>query len=589
MKKTARRALPLLALASLLAGAVATAKTTDHDAALARNLSTFNAMVRALEENYVDTIRIDEAFEQAIDAMLGTVDPYTEYYPAEDSEQLTRMTTGEYGGIGSFVLERDSCTFISGPYENSPAAKAGLRAGDKILFVDSMDVHTHYVKDVSKLLRGVPGTDVRLRIQRPYAQDSLLDITVRREKLQQPSVSYSGMLGDSIGYVGLTSFIASSPREVEEALAPLLRNPGLKGLVLDLRGNGGGLMESAVDIVGLFVPKGTEVLSTTAGTRRAAKAYRTRRNPVVPASTPVAVLIDGGSASASEITAGALQDLDRAVLVGSRSFGKGLVQSTLPLPFDGWLKVTTAKYLLPSGRLIQALDYSRRNPDGTVARTPDSLANTYRTAAGRIVRDGGGLQPDSTVSWERASSLLWQLVRDNKIFDYATLYASRHPSIAPASEFSISEADYDEFCASLDPRAFRYKSSTEQVLRQLREAAEAEGLDSAQEKEMLARADSLFAPDLKRDLERRRQEITDYINEEIIGRYHYERGKARAMLRHDPGLEAAISILTSPEYSRLLSPGGKEQPGKEKASKPGKEKASGSGKGNASKPKGGRE
>lgn len=523
----------------------------SHDAAVARNMQVFNAVVRQLEENYVDTIRTDEAFKAAIGAMLSTVDPYTEYFGPDDQESLMRMTTGEYGGIGSFILVRDSATYISAPYEGSPAAKAGLLPGDKILYVDSTDVHTVFHKDVSKLLRGQPGTEVHVKVQRPYAADSIMDITVIREKLSEPTVPYYGVVGDSTGYIRLTSYLTKSPAEVLEALTNLLADPKVESLVLDLRGNGGGLVESAVEILGFFLPKDTEVISTQGSGRRTSKTYKTRHKPVVPADMPLAVLIDGGSASASEITAGALQDLDRAVLVGTRSFGKGLVQSTLPLPFDGMLKVTVAKYLLPSGRLIQALDYSRRNPDGSVARTPDSLTNVYLTAAGREVRDGGGLTPDSVVNWPRTSSLLYHLYTDHKIFDYATRYYARHPALD--WDFTVTDSIYADFSSTIDPATYRYKNSAEEILKELRQAVADEGYGGEEAIALLSKADSLFAPSLERDLKAKREEISQYLAEELAGRYYYDRGRIYQQIQHDPTLDAAVGILRSPAYRKILS------------------------------------
>ncbi len=560
MKKRAYLHFALAAILLGIAFACASAGKKSHDAATARNLTTFNALVKVLEENYVDTIRTDEAFRQAIGAMLSTVDPYTEYYTADDAEQLMRMTTGEYGGIGSYIMVRDSCTYISGPYENSPAAKAGLLPGDKILFVDSIDVASKFNPDVSKLLRGQPGTKVRVKVARPYiGPDSILDITVTRAKLQEPSVTYSGVVADSTGYLNLTSFITKSPDEVRNAVKDLLADPRVNSLVLDLRGNGGGLVESAVEILSLFLPKGTEVLSTRGSDARPGKTYKTRHDPIVPSSMPLAVLIDGGSASASEITAGALQDLDRAVLVGSRSFGKGLVQSTLPLPFDGMLKVTVAKYLLPSGRLIQALDYSRRNPDGSVARTPDSLTNVYRTLAGREVRDGGGLTPDSIIEWPMPSSLLYQLVTDHKIFDYANRFYASGRKVDNPHTFTITDSIYADFSSTLDPSRFNYKNSAEPILKQLRDAAKIEGFASDETSAVLARIDSIFSPSLERDLKLRRDEVSQYLEEEIVSRYYFNRGKQIAILKKDPALDAAIYILRSPRYREILAPGKSSQ------------------------------
>ncbi len=540
-------------VAAIAAVACATAAKKSHDAATARNLTTFNALVKVLEENYVDTIRTDEAFRQAIGAMLSTVDPYTEYYSSDDAEQIMRMTTGEYGGIGSYIVVRDSCTYISAPYENSPAAKAGLLPGDKILFVDSIDVSSKYHPNVSKLLRGQPGTEVKVKIARPYiGPDSIMDVIVTRAKLQEPSVTYSGVVGDNTGYINLTSFITKSPDEVKDALTELLNEKKVSSLILDLRGNGGGLVESAVDILGFFLPKGTEVLSTQGSDSRPFKTYKTRHDPIVPADMPLAVLIDGGSASAAEITAGALQDLDRAVLVGSRSFGKGLVQNTLPLPYDGILKVTVAKYLLPSGRLIQALDYSRRNPDGSVARTPDSLTNIYHTRGGRIVRDGGGLTPDSLVDWPMPSSLLYQLVTDHKIFDFANKFYASGRKVEDPKTFVITDSLYSEFTSTLDPSRFTYKNSADPLLTQLKEVAKIEGFSGDEVQTLLAQVDTLFSPNLERDLKLRRKEISQYLEEEISSRYFYNKGKQIAILKNDPGLKAALDILTSPAYKRYL-------------------------------------
>ena len=369
--------LPFVALTMISVGAYA---KKSHDMSLQRNLKTFNAMVKTLEENYVDSIRIDEAFKAASNAMLNTVDPYTEYYTSDDKDELMKMTTGEYAGIGSYITEYDGKVRISQPVAGSPAAKAGLMAGDWIVKVDTTDTKGLKSGDVSKLLRGNPGTDVYVEVVRPYMADSLKSFTITREKVGEKSVPYFGMVSPSTGYIRLTSYISNSPQEIAAALDSLKGNPGFSKLILDLRGNGGGLVESAIDILGNFLPKGTQVLRTSGSGRE--RIYKTTHTPSFP-DMPLAVLTDGATASASEITAGALQDLDRAVLIGNRSFGKGLVQNIFPLPHDASLKVTVAKYYIPSGRLIQALDYSRRNPDGSVARTPDSLTNVYYTSRGR--------------------------------------------------------------------------------------------------------------------------------------------------------------------------------------------------------------
>lgn len=526
----------------------------SHDSAVARNLNVFNALVKELEMNYVDSLRPDESFSTAIRALLSTVDPYTEYFSSDDAENLGRMTTGEYGGIGSYILQRDSFVYISGPYEGSPAALAGLRPGDRIVRIDTADAKGMASDKVSRLLRGPAGTVVSLRLERPFAgPDSVIDVDIERRKIQTPSVPYFRLdTASGIGYIRLTSFIDKSPKEVEAALDSFRADGRLKGVVLDLRGNGGGLVESAVDIVGFFVPKGTEVLRMRGRAKNADKVYKTSRKPLMP-DMPLAVLIDGGSASSSEITAGSLQDLDRAVLIGSRSFGKGLVQGTRPLPYDGYLKVTTGKYYIPSGRLIQALDYSHRNEDGSVARVPDSLTNVFRTAAGREVRDGGGLTPDVTVDWGKVSRLLFNIARDNWAFDFANRFAAANPSIPAPEDFEITDGIYADFKASIDPRRFKYDKVGEDLIKQLNETLEAEGYMNDSVRSQLDGLSRLLIHDLDSDLDSKRKEIAAYLGEEIASRYYYERGRAAQQLRDDPAMDEARRILLDPaEYRRIL-------------------------------------
>lgn len=520
------------------------------DAALGRNLTTFNAIVSELQNNYVDSIAPDRAFDAAISALLETVDPYTEYYPAEAQEDLQKMTTGEFGGIGAYLMDRDGSTFISAPMEGSPAVKAGVRAGDKILKVDSIDVSKKLSGEVTKVLRGKPNTVVTLRLERPFSPDSVYEVTITRELIQQPSVPLYKVIGNT-GYIQLTQFINKSPAEVKTALESFKENPEVKNIVLDLRGNGGGLVESAVEILGYFLPKGTEVVRTRGRENSSERVYKTMRSPIFP-NIPLAVLIDGGTASASEIVAGAVQDLDRGVLVGSRSFGKGLVQSTRPLPFDGLLKVTVAKYYTPSGRLIQALDYAHRNEDGSVSRIPDSLTNQFKTLHGRIVRDGGGLQPDSVVEWDKVNRLVYNLVRDNWIFDYATKYASEHPEISPASEFVITDSLYADFKKTIDPSLFKYDKIMEEAVKQLRDIATEEGYMGAETTEAFDALQQLLVHDLNHDLDVHRSEVEDYLGSEIASRYYHEKGKTEYALRNDKALKAAREILESDSYAQIL-------------------------------------
>lgn len=548
----------ILAAAAMAAVAVPQSLAVDpsssHDASVARNLTTFNALVKELEMNYVDTIRPKEAFNSAIAAFLSTVDPYTEYYSAEQRSDLTKLTTGQfdYGGIGSFIMQRDSASFISYPMEGAPAAKAGLRSGDQIIRVDSVDTSHMGSEAVSKLLRGQAGTPLTVTVRRPYVTDSILTFEMVRGKLVEPSVPYWGVIDGNTGYIRVTQFIEQTGKDVREALESFKKDPAVKQIVLDLRGNGGGLLEQAVDIVGNFVPKGTEVLRTRGRDAKSEKIYKTTHTPIFP-DIPLAVLIDGGSASASEITAGSLQDLDRAVLVGSRSFGKGLVQSTMQLPYDGLLKVTVAKYYIPSGRLIQALDYSHRNPDGSVARTPDSLTNVYKTLHGREVRDGGGLKPDIEVDWGQVSRLAYNLVRDNWTYDFANRYANTHPSIPPASEFVITDEIYEDFKKSIDPKKLKYDKVLDEILKELRKTAGEEGYLNDQTTALLDSLSPLMTHNLSHDLDNRREEVSGYLGAEIAQRYYFDKGKIIQDLRNDEALKKAEAILSDPaELNKML-------------------------------------
>ena len=536
-----------------MALALMTAKTPGRstDAAIARNLNTFNSIVKELQNNYVDSIAPDRSFGVAIDAFLSTIDPYTVYYPVEEQNELQTMTTGEYGGIGAYLLDRDSSTYIMEPMQGSPAARAGIRAGDRILRVDSIDVSRKLSAEVTKVLRGRPNTMVSIKLQRPYTADSIIDVTFARELLQQPSVPFYTVVGNT-GYIRLTSFINKSPEEVKEALESFKSDARVKNIVLDLRGNGGGLVESAVDILSFFVPKGTEVVRTRGREASSQRIYKTMRSPIFP-DIPLAVLIDGSSASASEILAGAVQDLDRGVLIGSRSYGKGLVQTTRPLPYQGVLKFTVAKYYIPSGRLIQALDYGKRKEDGSVSRIPDSLTNVYKTRHGRTVRDGGGLQPDSVIDWGKVNRLVYNVVRDNWSFDYATKYAATHPSIPAASEFVVTDSIYDDFKKSIDPKRFKYDRVMEEAMKQLREIATEEGYMGDDTEAAFDSLSKLLIHDLNKDLDTHRSEIEEYLGSEIVGRYYYEPGKIAYMLRDDKAFKAARDILDSGKYKQILS------------------------------------
>lgn len=550
MKRIIRGA--LLCAAIVTAGIVSAQKSKDMS--VARGLNTFSSIVKELEMNYVDTINSETAFKGAIDAMLQTVDPYTVYYPKEDREDISQMTTGEYAGIGALLLYKDGGTYVSEPFENSPAYKGGLRAGDRLLKVDTVDVSKFTVDKVSKLLRGRPDTQVRIRVQRPYVQDSILNFTVTRAKIRNSSVPYAGVLPDSIGYIRITQFIEDTGKDVRAALDSFQATaPGLKGVIIDLRGNGGGLLEQAVDVASNFVPKGTEIVRTIGRDKNATKIYKTMRKPLYP-DMPVAVLTDGGTASASEILAGAMQDLDRGVLVGTRSFGKGLVQTTRPLPYGGVLKVTVAKYYTPSGRLIQSLDYKHRNPDGSAARVPDSLTHAYKTLHGRTIRDGGGLQPDSTVNWKKVNRLVYNVVSDNWSWDFANKFKATHLTIPTADKFVITDSVYNEFKAFIDPKKFKYDSAMEEATEALRKVADEEGYINDETTAAFDSLKKLLTHNLDRDLDTHRKHIEEYLGGEIVSRYYFDRGRTQYGIRDDEGVDAARGILKDKAlYKRILS------------------------------------
>ena len=540
----------LFAAAIIMLSIFASAATRSKKSEISRNLDIFNTIYKELQTFYVDSIDAQKSINTAITAMLNDIDPYTEYFPAEEQEQFRTMTTGEYGGIGSMIQETARGVIISEPYEGSPADQAGLRPGDLIVMIDNDTVLGWKSDKVSEHLKGQNGTMLRLLINRPYVEDSMLTFDIKRAKIQIPSVPYSGMLRDDVGYIRLTTFSEKSYPEVREALEKLLKE-GAKGVILDLRGNGGGLVESAVQILGLFLPKGTTVLSTRGKGVLNEQVYKTSVQPL-DTKIPLAVLIDGASASASEIVTGAIQDLDRGVVIGGRSFGKGLVQSTRQIPYDGLLKVTVAKYYIPSGRLIQAIDYSHRNPDGSVARIPDSLTSVFHTAGGREVRDGGGITPDVKIEYPDVNRLTYNVVRDNWAFDFANRYAATHASIPSPEEFVVTDTIYEEFKKSIDPAKFNYDKVCESAVDQLRELAKAEGYMNDSTRAQFDILAGMLKHDLNHDLDINRKNISPYLAGEIVSRYYYQKGEIINSLNDDQGVDSALTILTSPRYDEIL-------------------------------------
>ena len=556
MKKTYLKIAAAWLLAALVVPVAMGDNGDANSASVARNLDIFNNIYKELTTFYVDTIDAKKSIETAINAMLDDIDPYTEYIPASEQDEFRVLATGEYGGIGSYIMNRTGDkkgVYISSPYKGSPAAKAGLRPGDRIIMIDGDSVVNWSSDSVSSHLKGQPNTHVHLKVERQWSQDSILDFDITRETIKVDPVPYHGVARGCMGYISLTTFNEQSAQQVKDAVIELKKNPDVKFLVLDLRGNGGGLMESAIQIVGHFVPKGTQVLVTRGRDKQSEKTYKTTADPI-DTTTPLVVLVDGSSASSSEITAGALQDLDRAVIVGSRSFGKGLVQSTRPLPFDGLLKVTVAKYYIPSGRLIQEVDYSQRNPDGTFQRKPDSLANVFHTVNGREVRDGGGITPDIKVEYPEINRLVYNIVRDHWAFDFATKYAAEHPSIPSPAKFEVTDEIFNEFKAFINPDKFEYDKVCEAGLKALKDVAKTEGYMNDSTSIEFERLEKLLKHDLSHDLDTHRSEISKHLAQEILDRYYFQQGQVEYMVRKDEAIDRTLEMFAKPgEYERILN------------------------------------
>lgn len=549
------RKLPVILLVISAAALIAVGATRSSKSDISRNLDTFASIYKALQTSYVDTIDADKSMNTAISAMLNEIDPYTEYIPESEQDEFLTISTGEYGGIGAYIMQRpEGGVQVTEPRDGTPSQKAGLRPGDMFLVINGDSVTNADSKTVSNMLRGQAGTDVKVTVKRPYVTDSILDFTITRSKIDINPVPYYGVERGDIGYIQLTTFNDKTYEKTRDALKALKSNPAVKSIVLDLRGNGGGLLESAVQVVSLFVPKGTEVLRTRGKGLQNERIYKTPYQPV-DTDIPLAVLVNSGSASSAEIVTGALQDLDRAVIVGDRSFGKGLVQSTRQLPYNGLLKVTIAKYYIPSGRLIQAIDYSHRNADGSVGRIPDSLTTVWHTRAGREVRDGGGITPDLKVELPEGNRLLYNIIRDNWSFDFANRYAATHATIPPAEQFEVTDTIFNEFKAFINPDKFKYDRTTDLIMEQLEKAVKTEGyLDTAVQAQMDT-LKNLLRHDLNHDLDLNRKAISQYLAGEIVERYYSERGGIIQALKTDIELDSAAAVLHSPErYRSILAP-----------------------------------
>ena len=520
----------------------------EHSFSVAKNMDVFNSLYRDLDVMYVDTLDADELVKIGIDAMLSSLDPYTEYFPEEDMGELKMMTTGKYGGMGSIIrMRKDSVVVIGEPYANMPAAEVGLKVGDVLKKIDDTDLKGMKVDEVSNMLRGEPGTTFVLTVQRP-GEKKERKFSITRRNIKLPSIPWSGMVSDKVGYINLSQFTEDCSVDLRKAFISL-KDKGAESFIIDLRGNGGGLLSEAVNIVNLFVRKGLTIVETKGKIKAANTTYKTKSEPL-DTLTRIAVLVNGTTASASEIVSGSLQDLDRAVVIGTRTYGKGLVQSSRELPYNGSLKLTTSKYYIPSGRCIQAIDYKLKR-DGKTSKVPDSLTNVFHTIGGREVRDGGGIKPDIEIKHDTMANVVFYLSNDDVLLDWGTKYAQKHAEIAPIEEFEITDADFEELKEMARESGFKYDRLSENRLKDLRKVAEFEGYyeDAKEEFEALEKK---LEHNLDREFERFKKDIKELMAQEIVKRYYYQSGALQEALKADEDLTKAIEVLGSEEYDKIL-------------------------------------
>ena len=538
-----------LAAAALVAAAAITIFAARNDFGLGRNMEITVNMMRELSLNYVDEVDPDKLMEGAAAGMVSDLDPYTEYIPEKGMQNFELLTTGKYGGIGALIRQKEDYVRIAQPYQGSPADLAGLRIGDKILAIDGKDAKGFTTEEVSSRLKGEPGSKVRVEVE--HLDGSKQTAVIRRERIAIPGVPYAGWVADGIGYIRHNDFTEGCYEEMRAAVERLRKEGELKGLILDYRSNGGGIMQEAVKILGMFVPKGTEVVSTKGRSEDSKQVFRTNTEPVLP-DLPLVVLVNGSSASAAEIVAGALQDLDRAVLIGQRSFGKGLVQTTRPLGYNTMLKLTTAKYYIPSGRCIQAIDYSH-SQEGDIRTVPDSLISEFSTRAGRKVYDGGGIMPDIRTEPEYISRFAMTLYAMGFIEDFGDEYTRRNPGkTIDIRTFSISDQDYADFAEFMKDKKVPYESDTRRALKALKKAADEDLF--ADLKEKFEKVEAELKDDTRTNLETYCEQVIETINNDIVMRHGYQAGVIEHSLPEDTEVQRAIGILNNPqEYKRITT------------------------------------
>ena len=521
-------------------------KSDNHNFEISKNLEIFNDIYKQLDLYYVDTLSADTVIGWAIDGMLRRVDPFTEYYPEDNMNELREMTTGKYAGVGAVIRyykEEDRVMFVE-PWEDSPATDVGIKSGDVILAIDGVDVKGKNVSDVSKMLRGDAGTSFELKVKRSGNPDPLF-FKVTRRNIVMPPVPYYGMVGNQVGYIYFDRFTENCSRDVRRAIIDL-KKQGAQSLILDMRGNAGGLLVEAVELVNMFVPKGQKVVYTKGKLSSVNSEYTTTKEPL-DEKIPLAVLVDGMTASSAEIVSGALQDLDRAVIIGMRTYGKGLVQVPREVPYHGSLKVTTSRYYIPSGRCIQAYDYRHLNADGSVGTVPDSLTKVFYTAGGREVRDGGGIKPDIVMQPDSLPALVYDVAASDVALEYVCNYVAAHPEIAPAGEFVLSDKDYEDFVNLVAKSDFTYKRRTEEVLKLLKKAAQFEGCyDEA--KEEFEALEQKMSGNVTADLMRFKKDISEILENDIVSRYYFQKGAIKQQLRDDKFVEKALEVFSDGDY-----------------------------------------